>query len=124
MKSKIDYRVDHIVRDIPFDNKSNSIIYIRKSDANLIKLLTKIEAEVRAGRYSDVKFSGFIRVPIDQVEELADYDGDMNERKSHIGSIKFELEDGEVVGVQIDTLLGLNITKYEIEKEAQHEDNQ
>jgi hypothetical protein len=124
VKSKIDYRVDHIVRDIPFDNKSSCIIYARKSKANLIKLLTKIDSEVRAGRYSDAKFSGFIRVPVYQVEELDAGDGCMYEHKSHLGSIRFELEDGEVVGVQIDTLLGLNITKYEIEKEAQHGDNQ
>ena len=118
MKSKIDYRVDHIVRDIPFDNKSNSIIYIRNSDANLIKLLTKIDSEVRVGRYSDAKFSGFIRVPVYQVEELDAGDGCMYEHKSHLGSIRFELEDGEVIGVNLDTLLGLNVTKYHIEKEA------
>ena len=124
MKSKIDYRIDRIVRDVPFDNNSSCIIYARKSDANLIELLTNIEAEVHAGCYSDAKFSGFIRVPVDRVEELDAGDGCMYEHKSHLGSIRFELEDGEVVGVQIDTLLGLNITKYEIEKEAQHEDNQ
>jgi len=118
MKSKIDYRIDRIVRDVPFDNKSSCIIYARKSDANLIELLTNIEAEVHAGCYSDAKFSGFIRVPVYQVEELDADDGYMYERKSHIGGIRFELEDGEVIGVNLDTLLGLNVTKYHIEKEA------
>jgi len=118
VKSKIDYRVDHIVRDIPFDNKSSCIIYARKSKANLIKLLTKIDSEVHAGCYSDAKFSGFIRVPVYQVEELDAGDGCMYEHKSHLGGIRFELEDGEVIGVNLDTLLGLNVTKYHIEKEA------
>ena len=118
MKSKIDYRIDRIYRNIPFDNKSSCIIYVRKSDANLIELLTNIEAEVHAGCYSDAKFSGFIRVPVDRVEELDADDGYTYERKSHLGGIRFELEDGEVIGVNLDTLLGLNVTKYHIEKEA------